>query len=74
MFNFRYYIDLLLENEQMIAKIRNQADFKKKEGLLTDNQYQEIKHVLDIVSSVLKKNNRIIWFLRIVEASSWSEI
>ena len=57
MFNFRYYIDLLLENEQMIAKIRNQADFKKKEGLLTDNQYQEIKHVLDIVSSVLKKNN-----------------
>ena len=67
MFDFRYYIDLLLEDAQMIAKIRNQADFKKQEGLLTDNQYQEIKHVLDIVSSVLKKNNRIIWFLRIVE-------
>lgn len=32
MFNFRYYIDLLLENEQMIAKIRNQADFKKKKA------------------------------------------
>ena len=68
MFDFRYYMDLLLENPQMIAKILNRATVKNQEGLLSDEKFQEIKHVLDIVPAILIKNNRIVWFLKIISS------
>ena len=68
MFDFRYYIDLLLEDKQMATSILNQATIKQQEGTLTDNQFQEIKHVLEIAPAVLIKNNRLVWFFRIIKA------
>ena len=68
MFNFRHYLDLLIENKQMATSILNQATIKQQEGTLTDNQFQEIKHVLEIAPAVLIKNNRLVWFFRIIKA------
>ena len=68
MFDFRHYLDMLIEDKQMIDKINNQAQLKLTQDQLSLDEFLNITHAIEVMKTVLKKNNQKVWFLRIVSA------